>query len=446
MSYFKRVANRPDCDGITRRQALRIGASGFIGGLTLPRLMQMEATAATGQAPKARACIFLFLQGGPSTIDMWDLKPDAPAEIRGPFRPIHTNVTGTFVGEHCHRCAKVADKFAILRSHSHNDGGHVTGSHYLFTGYRANFADGGNTRVPVNELYPSAGSIVARELGARGNLPPYITMPHPLAAGGPGFYGAEYAPFVIESDPVQPDLEVRDLRADERLGGARAVRRQRLLNTLEAGRALDGPARTMATYYAKAHDLVTSPAARRAFDLRAEPERLRASYGYTSLGQCALLSRRLVEAGCRFIGVDHGSWDTHFSCFPSLTKDLIPHADQAFSALVSDLHERGLLAGTLVVMMGEMGRTPRINNQAGRDHWSQVQSVLVAGGGTKAGHVIGASDPRGTLPTTEPIGVADILRTIFHLMGIDCDKTYYSPLGRPVPIVSGGKIVRELIA
>ena len=446
MPTHLRPHSRRDCDGVTRRQALKIGASGFIGGLTLPGLLQMEATASTGQQPKARSCIFLFLQGGPSTIDMWDLKPEAPAEIRGPFRPIRTNVPGTFVGEHCQRCARVADKFTILRSHSHNDGGHVTGSHYVFTGYRANFADGANTRVPVNDLYPSAGSIVARELGVRGNIPPYITMPHPLAAGGPGFYGAEHAPFVIESDPVQPDFEVKDLCPDEWLGRARAGRRQRLLHALEAGQAHTGPARTMATYYDKARDLITSPAARRAFDLRSEPESLRAAYGFTSLGQSALLSRRLVEAGCRFIGVDHGSWDTHFSCFPSLEKDLIPHADQAFSALVADLHERGLLASTLVVMMGEMGRTPRINNQAGRDHWSQAQSVLFAGGGTKAGHVMGATDRQGALPTADPVGVADILRTIFHLMGIDSDKTYYSPLGRPVPIVSGGKIISALIA
>src|SRR5438874_1938818 len=187
------------CDGITRRHALKIGASGLLAGLSLPRLFQWEATAATDTPARAKSCIFLFLQGGPSTIDMWDLKPAAPAEIRGPYRPIRTNVPGTFVGEHCHRCARVADKFTILRSHSHNDGGHLTGSHYLFTGYRPNFADGANTRIPVNELYPSAGSIVARELGVRGNMPPYINVPHPLAAGGPGFYGAEHAPFVIES-------------------------------------------------------------------------------------------------------------------------------------------------------------------------------------------------------------------------------------------------------
>lgn len=434
----------------SRRQVLKIGGSGFLGGLTLPRLLAMDATASgsTGAGPKAKACIFLYLQGGPSTIDMWDLKPDAPAEIRGPYKPISTTVPGLIVGEHCHRCARVAHKFTILRSHSHNDNGHTTGSHYVCTGYRPNFADGQNSRIPVNELYPSAGSIVSRELGSRGSVPPYINMPHPLTAGGPGFYGVEQAPFVIESDPVQPDFEVKDLRPIDGLSPARRRRREQLiarLGQLEREQGLAGKPEAMSTYYEKAQDLLSSPAAQKAFDLKSEPEKIRAAYGPTSLGQCALLARRLVEAGCRFIGVDHGSWDTHFSCFPSLEKDLIPHADQAFSALVTDLDQRGLLDSTLVVMMGEMGRTPRVNNQAGRDHWSQAQSVLFAGGGTRPGRVIGATDKHAAMPTADPVGVADILRTVFHLMGIDSDKTYTTPLGRPVPIVSGGKLIRDLI-
>ena len=411
LRYGNRSSGGQSGGSLNRRQSLQIGASGFLGGMTLPSLLQMEALAGTGNTPAAKSCIFLYLQGGPSTIDMWDMKPDAPAEIRGPYKPIATNVPGTFVGEHCFRCAKVADKYTILRSHSHNDGGHTTGSHYVLTGYRPNFADGANTRVPVNELFPSCGSIVSHELG----------------------------------DPVQPDFEVQDLRPDERLGNARLDRRQRVLQSIEGARTPTGRAATMATYYEKARELVNSPAARKAFDLKSEPESLRAAYGYTSLGQCALLGRRLVEAGCRFVGVDHGSWDTHFSCFPSLEKDLIPHADQAFSALVTDLHDRGLLDSTLVVMMGEMGRTPRINNQAGRDHWSQAQSVLFAGGGIKPGQVIGATDKHAAAPITEPIGVADILRTLFHQLGIDSDRTYYTPLGRPVPIVSGGKLISELI-
>ena len=431
---------------LSRRSALKLGASGFMAGLSLPTLFQLQATAANGKEPKAKACIFIFLEGGPSTIDMWDLKPDAPAEIRGPYKPIKTVVPGTLVGEHCHRSAKVADKFTILRHHSHQDNGHRTGYHYLFTGYKPNFADGANTKIPVNELYPSLGSIVSRELGGRGGVPPYINLPHPIAAGGPGFYGAEHAPFVIESDPIQPDFEVKDLRPADRLSDTRYQRRQRLLQQVEAGTAADGKAGTMTTYYEKARDLVSSPEARKAFDLKAEPDKLRQQYGMTTLGQCALLSRRLVEAGCRFVGVDHSGWDTHFSCFPSLEKDLIPQADMAFSALVSDLADRGMLDSTLVVMMGEMGRTPRINEKAGRDHWSMVQSVLMAGGGVKPGMVLGASDKTQTAPVGESVSVPDILRTVFTLMGVDCDKTYLTPLGRPVPVVDGGKVIEGLIA
>ncbi|MFO1093313.1 MAG: DUF1501 domain-containing protein [Planctomycetaceae bacterium] len=202
----------------------------------------------------------------------------------------------------------------------------------------------------------------------------------------------------------------------------------------------------MSTYYQKASELVNSPAAREAFEIRREPEATRARYGYTSLGQCSLLARRLVESGCRFVGIDHGSWDTHFDCFPSQEKDLFPHADRAFSALVCDLEERGLLDTTLVVMMGEMGRTPRINARAGRDHWSQAQSVLFAGGGIKPGIVVGATDHQASQPISNPVGVEDLLRTIMHLMGIDSTKIYYTPLGRPVPIVNGGEVVTDLLA
>ncbi|HEV3005595.1 MAG TPA: DUF1501 domain-containing protein, partial [Pirellulales bacterium] len=190
----------PVLRSITRRRMLKVGGSGLLGGLSLPRLLELQANAATDAPAKARACIFLFLEGGPSTIDMWDMKPEAPIEIRGPFKPIASSVPGTFVGEHLPRCAQLVHKFTILRSHSHTDNGHNTGYHYVMTGRRADFADG-ETRVPNNVLYPSIGSIVSRELGPRNSLPPYVNLPHPMWAGGPGFYGSRYAPFVIESDP-----------------------------------------------------------------------------------------------------------------------------------------------------------------------------------------------------------------------------------------------------
>ncbi len=436
------------CDRVSRRQALRLGSVGLIGGLTLPRLLELEAVASTGKAPKAKSVIFLFLEGGPSTIDMWDLKPDAPAEIRGPYQPISTNVPGTLVGEHCPLTAQICDKFTMLRSHSHKDNGHDTGYHYCMTGYKAAFADGQAGGTPNNLLFPSLGSIVSRELGPRGNIPCYINLPDPMSAGGPGFYGPEHAPFVLETDPVQPDFEVRDLRLAPGVNSDRFERRRRMLSALEKSEG--SPAGTnrpavMSTYYEKAYQMITAPDARKAFDITAESDKMRERYGNTSLGQCALLARRLVEAGSRFVGIDNGSWDTHFSQFPSLKEDLIPSADRAFSALVTDLDERGLLDSTLVIMMGEMGRTPMINNRAGRDHWSMTQTVLFAGGGVKPGQVIGATDKRCAYPTTDPYGVEDIICTLFHQLGVDTTKTYYTPLGRPVPICNGGKVIPGLV-
>ena len=436
------------CDGLNRRQAIRLGGAAMFGGIGLPQVLEMRAYAATPFPAKADSCIMLFLEGGPSTIDMWDLKPEAPDNIRGPYKPISTSVAGTWFGEHCYRCASIADKFTVLRSHSHGDNGHQTGAHYLFTGRKARFGDGQGGPAPVNDHYPSLGSMVARELGPRSAIPPYVSIPNLLTAGGPGFYGAGYAPFVINTDPVQPDFKVRDLQLAEGVDGRRFDFRRSMLRGIEELQrtvAQRTQVESMSTYYEKALDLITSPGAQKAFDIDQEPETVREEYGYTSLGQCALMARRLVESGCRFIGVEHGSWDTHFSCFPSLEKDLIPHCDQAFSALVNDLERRGLLETTLVVMMGEMGRTPKINDKAGRDHWSRVQSVLFAGGGVIPGQLLGASDKTGTEPTTEPYGVNDVLHTILTQLGIDSTRTHETPLGRPIPILEGGRIIPDLM-
>jgi hypothetical protein len=434
------------CDGLSRRHALRLGATGLIGGLTLPRLLELQAKAAGPRKATAKSCIFLFLEGGPPHQDMWDPKPEAPAEIRGPFPPISTNVPGTIITDQLPHCAKIADKYTILRSHSHRDNGHSTGYHYVMTGRKPNFADGDNP-VPNNAFYPSIGSVVSRELGQQGALPPYINLPHPMAGGGPGFYGAEYAPFVIDADPTQPDFEVKDLSPPGNLKQTRLDTRQKLLagiDELERQRSR-GRAREMSTYYEKAYSLITSADARKAFDIHSEPDKVRDAYGRTQLGQTALLARRLIEAGSRFVGVDAPGWDVHFNCFPSLRTDLIPYADRAFSTLVTDLEERGLLDDTLVVMMGEMGRTPRVNARAGRDHWSMAQTIIFAGGGVKPGQVIGATDKTAAAPATEPVSVSDLLRTISNLMGIDADRTYLGPLGRPVPIVDGGKFIEQLV-
>ncbi len=439
-------AHKRLCNGVTRRQTLQLGATGMFAGLTLPGLLQAEENAKSERRNvKAKGCIFIFLEGGPPQQDMWDPKPDAPVEIRGPFQTIPTKTPGVIFTEHCRDCAKITDKFTIVRSHTHTDNGHATGYHYVMTGRRPTFADG-EYPIPTNELYPSLGSIVGRELGSSGTVPPYINMPHPMSAGGPGFFGAEYAPFVIEADPSQPDFEVRDLGQVDGLSVQRAELRQRLLAGLEKRHPRTGRAAAMGTYYQKARDLITSPEARRAFNIQSEPVNVRESYGMTQIGQSALLGRRLIEAGCRFVGVDAPGWDVHFNCFPSLQGDLIPPADKAFAALITDLEQRGMLDSTLVVMMGEMGRTPRVNAQAGRDHWSMAQCILFAGGGVKPGQIIGSTDAQAAYPTNDPVSVADLLRTIHTLLGIDADKEYDDPLGRPVPLVSGGKLIPGLIA
>jgi hypothetical protein len=437
------------CDGISRRQMLRLGSTSLLGGIGLPSLLQLQAIAATPAAARAKACIFIMLEGGPSHLDMWDLKPDAPAEIRGPFQPISTVVPGTQISQLLPHCAKVVDKFTILRSHSHADNAHQTGRHWVLTGYPPNFQDGQARGVPFNELYPSIGSIISRELGPGGQVPPYVEIPNALGPGGPGFYGAKYAPFTIDNDPSQADFAVRDLGLPPAVGEDRFSRRQRMLAEAErlgAGRLATGRAETLGSYYEQAVSMVTSPQARHAFAIQSESNATRERYGLTSIGQCALLARRLVEAGCRFIGIDHGSWDTHTDNFSSHEKALVPPTDMALSALVSDLDERGMLDETLVVMMGEMGRTPRINNDAGRDHWSQCQTVILAGGGVKRGAVVGASDKTASYPTTQPYGIQDLLRTVFHLVGVDADKVYHTPLGRPVPIVNGGARIDEVLS
>lgn len=445
------VFSADDCDRhlLNRRQMIRFGGTGLLSGLTLPAFLQLQAQAAATQTARAKACIFLMLEGGPSHIDMWDLKPDAPTEIRGPFKPISTVVPGTQISELLPLCAGVADKYTILRSHSHKDNAHQTGRHWVLTGYPPSFADGQAKGVPFNELYPSLGSIVSRELGPGGEVPPYVEMPNALGPGGAGFYGPQYAPFTIDNDPVQTDFKVRDLDIPKSISAERFARRQRLLagaDQLGAGRDATGKALTLGTYYEQAFALVNSSQAREAFNIQSEPAAMRERYGYTSIGQCALLARRLVQAGCRFIGIDHGSWDTHFDNFTSHEKSLVPPTDRALSALLADLDEHGMLDETLVVMMGEMGRTPRINKDAGRDHWSQCQTVILAGGGIKRGTVVGASDSTASFPITQPYGIQDLLRTIFHLMGIDSEKVYTTPLGRPVPIVSGGHRIDEILS
>ncbi len=356
--------------------------------------------------------------------------------------------------------ARVTDQLAIVRSLTHGDSDHGRGYHIMMTGNTPGPGDFNSTK--NNNVHPSLGSMVARMTnqpppsppfargGQGGSLPPYISVPCFLRSGGPAFLGPSYAPFVIEADPAAPEFSVRDVVLPEGIVQDRAVRRRdalRELNRFERGvESASRDVRALDTFYDKAYRLMTSNQAKEAFDLRRERAALRANYGMTSLGQCCLLSRRLVEAGCRFVSIENGHWDTHRENTKSLRDLLVPSLDRALSALVTDLRERGLLDSTLVVLTTEFGRTPRINTMAGRDHWPQAFSIVLAGGGIKRGVVVGATDRTGASVTDRPITPPDMAATLLHALGIDPATPLHTPLGRPVELASGGRPVLELFA
>lgn len=438
---------RPFCDRLSRRNFLRVGTLPVLG-LGLADLLRLQA-AAGGTEPRKRSCIVLYQQGGPATIDIWDLKPNAPSEFRGEFNPVRTNVPGMEISEHLPLSAKQADKFALLRSVNHPNAGHRQGQHYMLTSYLP--GPGFNGDLVPNNQFPCMGSVVAKELGDRDALPSYISVPSLTRSGGSSFLGPAYAPFVITSDPAAPDFSVRDIDPPRGVDGARQLDRQRVLATVDnlqqktETAAAGTRVQSMSTFYEKAYNLVTSPAAKQAFDLASEKPEMRAAYGTTSLGQSCLLARRLVEAGARFIQIDHGNWDTHTENFASLKNNLLPVFDRAFATLLADLAQRGLLETTLVLVVGEFARTPRINKNAGRDHWPNVMTTVLAGGGLRTGQVLGESDAQAQYPKTDAIAPEHVVATIYHQLGIDLTKVYHSPLGRPLPIANSGKPLAALV-
>ena len=432
------------CDGISRRGFLRLGS---VAGLSLAQFLRLDAAQGTKGAKKKDVnCIFIFTLGGMPQHDMWDYKADAPAEIRGDFLPIKTAVPGLGLTNLLPHTAKVTDKLAVLRSMTHGDSDHGRGSHIMMTGHTPGPGDFNSTK--NNNVHPSIGSMVARMGGDSGSLPPYISVPCFLRSGGPGFLGASYAPFVIEADPASPQFAVRDVVLPEGVVHDRAQRRQdalREINRFERqAEEVSKDVRSLDTFYERAHRLMTSAKAKEAFDLKREKESLKSRYGPTSLGQCCLLARRLVEGGSRFVSIENGHWDTHRENTRSLRDILVPGLDRALAALVTDLDERGLLDSTLVVLTTEFGRTPRINTMAGRDHWPNAFSIVMAGGGTRPGIVIGATDKTGAAVTDRPITPPDMAATILHALGIDPATSLHTPLGRPVELASGGKPVTEL--
>jgi uncharacterized protein (DUF1501 family) len=438
------------CDGMPRRDFLRLGTAGLFGmGLTLPGLLELQARATErGRSTRDVSLIFLFLHGGLSTIDTWDLKPDAPAEFRGEFRPIATNVTGIQIGEQLPRIARQMDKFALIRSFRHHNSDHGAADHYILTGY---FPQAGfNPGLKPNNQRPAHGAVIARVLGPRGGVPPYVCLPKMHPSAGSAYLGSAAAPFVIDADPNAPDFTVPDIVPPPALAASRLEARRQLLTQLDryqqaAEVQANRHAQAVTVFQRDAFNLMTSPAARRAFDLQAEPERLRNDYGRNSLGQSCLMARRLVEAGVRCVTIDHSNWDTHDNNFATLRRDLLPALDGALATLFRDLADRGLLGSTLVVVTGEFGRTPRINRNAGRDHWGPAFTVALGGGGIQGGRVVGRSDARAERPAGDPRGPEDLAATIYHLLGINPDEEFHTPEGRPVRVVNNGRVIRELL-
>ena len=433
------------CDGVDRREFLRVGT---LGGLSLATFLRLEhALAAEGTRKKDVNCIFIFLIGGVPHQDLWDLKPDAPSEIRGDFKPIKTAVPGIQVSEILPRIAKVTDKLAILRGMTHTDSDHGRGYHIMMTGMKAGVGDFNTTQ--DNNQHPSIGSMVAKLGRNAGSLPPYVSIPNFLNSGGPAFLGASCSPFVIEADPASPEFSVRDVSLPVEVASGRSLRRQAALaeiNRLERDvERISNKVRSLDTFYQKACDLMTSQKAKEAFDIGREKDSVRERYGMTSLGQCCLVARRLVEAGCRFMSIENGHWDTHRKNTWSLREVLVPGLDQALPALLGDLEDRGLLDSTLVVVTTEFGRTPRINKLAGRDHWPQAFTICMAGAGLKVGQVIGATDKQAAHVTDRPISPQDLTATILTVLGIDPKTMLHTPLGKPVELVSGGAPISELI-
>ncbi len=445
----------PPCRGplpLSRRDVLQVGAAGVLG-LSLPRLLR---AAESGPAPRADACVLVFLNGGPSHLDMWDPKPDAPAEVRGEFKPIATSVPGVRFGEHLPRLAKHMHRGALVRSVHHSvNNAHAAAVYVGLTGH-----DRGDANIAVGagpNDYPAIGSVVGQFRPPEGAVVPYVSLPYITAEGRggppqPGFFGGVLGrprdPLFVLRDPNAPDFAMPELSPAADVGPERLGARRKLAEHL-AGPG--GAAQELDGFRAKAFDLLTAPATQKAFRLDREPLPLREAYGRNVYGQSVLLARRLIEAGTRVACVSwapdaNATWDTHGDNFKKLKGELLPQMDAAVSSLLTDLAERGMLERTLVVVMGEFGRTPKVNAAAGRDHWNFCYSLMLAGGGIKGGYVHGASDKIGGRPCSNPVTPADVVATIYHCLGLPTDLELNDRLGRPFQLVPWGSPIRELLA
>lgn len=429
------------CDGIARRDFLHLGLLTTFG-LSVTDLLRLRAEAPSS---RAKSCILIWLDGGPSHLDTFDPKPDAPAEVRSQFRAIDTNVAGVRVCEHLSRTARVMDEVALIRSLTHELGNHDTGTRFLLTGHRP---------TPALE-YPSLGSLVAQATPGRAAIPPYVAIPGDAVGGNSnaarsGYLPGAYAAFNTGADPGR----VRDLDLPEGVSFARSENRREMLAKMDGFmQSVEQQPATSSrdAFYEQAYRLLASSEARGAFDLGRENAATRERYGHGKLGTGCLLARRLVEAGSRFVTVVDTGWDTHAQIFRELPdtrfpgSGKLPSLDRAYASLITDLRERGLLESTLVVMLGEFGRTPKLNAAGGRDHWPRAGFVCLAGGGIRGGQLIGATDAHGEVPTERPVGPADLAFTLLTLLGIDPTRELRTPSGRPVKMLDEGALISELV-
>ena len=427
----------------SRRDFLHVGFAGGVG-LTVADFFRIKKAQAEQKHYEsvegtAKSVIFIYLPGGMCHQESFDPKPFAPIEYRGPMKHIKTRVEGTFINETWKQTATITDKIAICRSMTHGEAAHERGTHNMFTGYR-----------PSPALkYPSMGSVVTHEFGPRNNLPQYVCIPNqPNEFAGTGYLSSSYAPFSLGSDPAQKGFTVRDLKLPGGVDNTRFTRRRDILSAVndhfvakEKADAMDA----VDTFYNRAYGMLNSPAAQEAFDIEKETAKTRDAYGRNQAGARMLMARRLVEAGARFVTLTYGGWDMHTNIKAGIERQ-VPPLDQAFAALIRDLESRGRLKDTLVCIASEFGRTPKINGNAGRDHWPKVFSVVMAGGGTKPGIVYGSSNSTASEPEDNPLTVGDWATTIYHCLGIVADKELMAPGDRPIEIVDGGKVRKELLA
>ena len=446
-----------------RRGFVKAGALGM-AGLTLPSLLKAESSSDPAKVCREKSVIILWQRGGPSQHETWDPKPDAPQEYRGAFGSTPTNVPGIHICDLLPKCAKMMDKFSVIRSLFHTDAGHSAGDQIMFTGYPPNKAN------PNENVYPSCGSIVAEQQGhLNPELPPYVMIPRYLPGVESAYLGKKYSPFYTRADPADSStwpknggkFEVPNFELAEGLELNHLDTRRNLLSGFDKiRRDVDGSgnAEAIDKFQQQALDIVTSSKARDAFDLDAEPRSLRERYGFTpaykaptpdrcsvpSWSQRMLLARRLVEAGVRLVTVDLRWWDTHVKGYETMRDGFLPRWDQAYSALLEDLDERGLTENVMVVAWGEFGRTPKVNSTGGRDHYPGVFSASVSGGGIQGGRVVGESDSKGAEPRERPVRPQDVLATMYRHLGIDVSKQYLDHGGRPHPVLPFGDPIEEL--